>query len=80
MTESVPVMCVQIPGSVSRAENTSVQKREFRVGVQLVQFRLRGEVLQLDWDGSRKRSRQDSELSKVLKTDVTLCILYHVLK
>lgn len=63
MAESVSVMRVQIPGSVPRAENTSVQEREFRVGVQLVQFQLRGKVLQLDWDGSRKRSRQDSQLS-----------------
>lgn len=63
MAESISVMCVQIPGSVPRAKNTSVQEREFRVGVQLVQFPLRGTVLQLDWDGGSKRSRQDSQLS-----------------
>lgn len=56
MAESVSVMRVQSPGSVPRAENTSVQEREFGVGVQLVQFRLRGEVLQLDWDGRTHNS------------------------
>lgn len=33
VAESVSVMRVQIPGSVPRAENTSIQEREFRVGV-----------------------------------------------
>lgn len=54
LVESVPIMHIQIPGSVLGTENSGVKKGESGVGVSWVQGSLESQALPEDWDDSRK--------------------------